>query len=210
MAATRRTRAPSSMRSGHTNGYYFFPFSCRGPFCFVQVSLQLSRGMDVILYTSRGVPLQGDGAGGLVFGERVGGALVACVAGLTGRPRFLVSKGGITSSDVATQALGMKRAEVSECLLYGGGWRTSGSRNRVCCGGDCTSSSVRAVRCRRWSRVPLWLGRRGSTVAVAPRHDMAFDRNHVGTCSHATSLCVILPCLGRMQNRPATLALPIS
>lgn len=79
----------------------------------VQISLQLSRGMDVVLYTSRGVPLQGDGAGGLVFGERVGAALVACVAGLTGRPRFLVSKGGITSSDVATQALGMKRAEVS-------------------------------------------------------------------------------------------------
>ena len=78
-----------------------------------QVSLQLSRGTDVILYTSRGVPVQGDGAGGLVFGERVGAALVACVAGLTGRPRFLISKGGITSSDVATQALGMKRAQVS-------------------------------------------------------------------------------------------------
>lgn len=74
--------------------------------------------MDVILYTSRGVPVQGDGAGGLVFGERVGAALVACVAGLTGRPRFLVSKGGITSSDVATQALGMKRAQVSRGLLY--------------------------------------------------------------------------------------------
>lgn len=71
----------------------------------------------MILYTSRGVPMQGDGAGGLVFGERVGAALVACVAGLTRRPRFLVSKGGITSSDVATQALGMKRAEVS----FGGG-----------------------------------------------------------------------------------------
>lgn len=66
----------------------------------------------MILYTSRGVPLQGDGAGGLVFGERVGAALVTCVAGVEERPRFLVSKGGITSSDVATRALGMKRAEV--------------------------------------------------------------------------------------------------
>lgn len=66
----------------------------------------------MIMYTSRGVPLQGDGAGGLVFGERVGAALVACVAGVEERPRFLVSKGGITSSDVATKALGMKKAEV--------------------------------------------------------------------------------------------------
>ena len=47
-----------------------------------------------------------------MFGERVGAALVACVAGITERPRFLLSKGGITSSDVATQALGMTRAEV--------------------------------------------------------------------------------------------------
>lgn len=71
----------------------------------------------MVLYTSRGVPLQGDGAGGLVFGERVGAALVACVSGLTERPRFLLSKGGITSSDVATQALAMKRAEASVALL---------------------------------------------------------------------------------------------
>ncbi|CAM9600896.1 unnamed protein product, partial [Ectocarpus sp. 12 AP-2014] len=84
-----------------------------------EVSLLLSRGTDVILYTSRGVPLQGDGAGGLVFGERVGAALVACVSGLTERPRFLLSKGGITSSDVATQALAMKRAEVMGQILPG-------------------------------------------------------------------------------------------
>lgn len=83
------------------------------PYAYIlQASLQLSKGRDVILYTSRGVPLQGDGAGGLVFGERVGAALVSCVAGLTRRPRFLLSKGGITSSDVATQGLGMTRAEV--------------------------------------------------------------------------------------------------
>lgn len=83
----------------------------------------------MILYTSRGVPVQGDGAGGLVFGERVGAALVACVAGLAGRPRFLVSKGGITSSDVATQALGMKRAQVSvDGGRSGLAWRVAGSR----------------------------------------------------------------------------------
>eukprot|EP00903_Cladosiphon_okamuranus_P010731 g10143.t1 len=84
-----------------------------------EVSRLLSRGLDVILYTSRGVPVQGDGAGGLVYGERVGAALVKCVAGLTGRPRFLVSKGGITSSDIATEALGMKRADVMGQILPG-------------------------------------------------------------------------------------------
>lgn len=97
-----------------------------------QVSLLLSRGMDVVLYTSRGVPLQGDGAGGLVFGERVGAALVACVAGLTGRPRFLISKGGITSSDVATQGLGMQRAQVSNGE-GAHGFRESVDVNRLFC-----------------------------------------------------------------------------
>lgn len=76
------------------------------------MSLQLSKGCDVVLYTSRGVPLQTDGAKGLLFGERVGAALVRCVAGITERPRFMLSKGGITSSDIATKGLGMTRAEV--------------------------------------------------------------------------------------------------
>lgn len=66
----------------------------------------------MILYTSRGAPLQADGASGLIFGERVGAAVVACMAGLDERPRFLLSKGGITSSEVATGALNMTRAEV--------------------------------------------------------------------------------------------------
>lgn len=78
----------------------------------VQVSSLVEEGRDVVLYTSRGIPVQGDGAGGLVFGERVGTALVACVAGISERPRFLVSNGGITSGDVATKALGMTRAQV--------------------------------------------------------------------------------------------------
>lgn len=103
-------------------------------FSSTQVSLQLAAGRDVILYTSRGVPLQGDGAGGLVFGERVGAALVACVAGLTRRPRFLVSKGGITSSDVATRGLGMKRAEVSASAASGLSEKMEGMGS-TCCGG---------------------------------------------------------------------------
>ena len=77
----------------------------------MQVSSLVEEGRDVVLYTSRGIPVQG-GAGGLVFGERVGTALVACVAGISERPRFLVSNGGITSGDVATKALGMTRAQV--------------------------------------------------------------------------------------------------
>lgn len=114
-------------------------------FSFVRkVSLLLSRGTDVILYTSRGVPLQGDGAGGLVFGERVGAALVACVSGLTERPRFLLSKGGITSSDVATQALAMKRAEVSVVLGFCGA--VSGRRE----GGHCRQ--INRVALNLWCR----------------------------------------------------------
>lgn len=160
--------------------------------------------MDVVLYTSRGVPLQGDGAGGLVFGERVGAALVACVAGLTGRPRFLVSKGGITSSDVATQALGMKRAEVryGSRTGCGGGWRLAVGRvqNAAIVSGvvDVATVQYSMLCCVVLPAVTrsVMIGspcfHNSSSYAAA-----AFDRDFVGACSHQMSH--LLLCLGRMQ-----------
>lgn len=47
-----------------------------------------------------------------ISGNAVSDGLVAIVPGLRAQPRFLVSKGGITSSDVATKALGIRRAVV--------------------------------------------------------------------------------------------------
>ncbi|CAM9369804.1 unnamed protein product, partial [Discosporangium mesarthrocarpum] len=84
-----------------------------------QTDSHLSQGHDVVLHTSRGVLGDDDGAGGLVSGASVSRALTEVVGGLRTRPRFLVAKGGITSSDVATGSLGMRRAEVMGQILPG-------------------------------------------------------------------------------------------
>ena len=79
----------------------------------------LARGEDVVLYTSRAL-VTGDGsAASLAIGQRVSASLVAVVNGLTVRPRYLLAKGGITSSDLATAALGMRRAWVMGQVLPG-------------------------------------------------------------------------------------------
>ncbi len=80
---------------------------------------------DVVLYTSRGlVAGNADEAAGsldvhLDVNRRVSAGLVALVKGLDDAPRFIIAKGGITSSDVATKALGMRRALVLGQLLPG-------------------------------------------------------------------------------------------
>jgi uncharacterized protein YgbK (DUF1537 family) len=60
-----------------------------------------------------------DTTGSLQIGNSVSAALVEIVQRLAVRPRYLIAKGGITSSDVATRGLGVKRAMVAGQLLPG-------------------------------------------------------------------------------------------
>ncbi len=87
-------------------------------------------GRDVVLYTSRQLVTGHDATSSLAIGQQVSSALVAIVARLSVAPRYLVAKGGITSSDLATQALRVRRALVLGQLLPGVPvWRTEeGSR----------------------------------------------------------------------------------
>lgn len=81
----------------------------------------LSKGEDVIISTQRELltaaahqrltPLE--------IGQRVSSSLVAIVRGIETPPRYFISKGGITSSDLATRALSVKRAWVRGQLLPG-------------------------------------------------------------------------------------------
>ena len=48
----------------------------------------------------------------LEVAQQVSDALVSVLRELTVRPRYLVGKGGITSSDLATGALGVRKAQV--------------------------------------------------------------------------------------------------
>ena len=79
----------------------------------------LSSGDDVALYTSRRLITGVDAAQSLLIGQQVSAALVAIVRGISVRPRYLVAKGGITSSDVAVKGLGVKRAMVLGQILCG-------------------------------------------------------------------------------------------
>jgi uncharacterized protein YgbK (DUF1537 family) len=79
----------------------------------------LAAGHDVLLYTSRGLVTGADAAESLAIGRQVSSALVEIVRGLKSSPRYLVAKGGITSSDLATAALGVRRAEVAGQILPG-------------------------------------------------------------------------------------------
>ena len=74
-----------------------------------------SDGQDVLLHTTRTHRAPQD----LLVGQVVSAALVEVVRRLPQAPRYLVAKGGITASDIATQALGMRSSLVLGPILPG-------------------------------------------------------------------------------------------
>jgi len=79
----------------------------------------LAAGRSAVLYTSRKLVTGADPRESLALGARVSTALVEIVRSLAVRPTWFVAKGGITSSDLATGALGIRRAEVLGQALPG-------------------------------------------------------------------------------------------
>lgn len=79
----------------------------------------LEAGRDVVLFTSRQVAVAADGEGSLQLSASISAKLVEVVASLPLAPRFFISKGGITSSDLATKALQIRRATVLGQALPG-------------------------------------------------------------------------------------------
>lgn len=80
---------------------------------------QIGAGKTVVLSTSReriDAPSQAEN---LFLSQTISRALVSLVQSLMVRPRFLVAKGGITSSDLATDAIGVRRALVLGQILPG-------------------------------------------------------------------------------------------
>jgi uncharacterized protein YgbK (DUF1537 family) len=76
---------------------------------------------EVVVYTSREVVRGGAGRTGLEIGVSVSDALVEVMRRVDRRTplAFVVAKGGITSSDVGTRGLGVRRAEVAGQMLPG-------------------------------------------------------------------------------------------
>jgi uncharacterized protein YgbK (DUF1537 family) len=79
----------------------------------------LENGQDAVLFTSRELVAGTDAGSSLNIGRRVSDSLVTIVRGISCQPSYLVAKGGITSSDVATKGLGVQRAMVMGQALPG-------------------------------------------------------------------------------------------
>lgn len=84
-----------------------------------KANLSLEQGKDTLIYTSRDLVLGNDPDASLKIGQAVSSGLINIVKGLNHQPRYLVAKGGITSSDVATMGLNIKRALVMGQALPG-------------------------------------------------------------------------------------------
>lgn len=79
----------------------------------------LASGKDAVVFTSRELVQGGDAGASLQIGKWISEGLVELVRALSVRPRFLIAKGGITSSDLATEGLGVVRAQVRGQILPG-------------------------------------------------------------------------------------------
>ena len=84
-----------------------------------RVNTSLRAGQTTVLFTSRRLLTGNDPATNLQIGQCVSNALVSVVQGLTVQPRFFIAKGGITSSDVATKGLGVRKATILGQALPG-------------------------------------------------------------------------------------------
>ncbi len=85
----------------------------------VQADQALRGGEDVVIYTARQLITGADAESSLSVGQRVSEGLVGMVRAISVRPSYLVGKGGITSSDLATHALDVKQALILGQILPG-------------------------------------------------------------------------------------------
>jgi uncharacterized protein YgbK (DUF1537 family) len=83
------------------------------------VESHLGQNKDVLVYTSREFVKGTDSQASIHIGKLVSTALVEIVQNIRIRPTWMIGKGGITSSDVATRGLGIWRAEVMGQILPG-------------------------------------------------------------------------------------------
>ena len=74
---------------------------------------------EMVIYTGRDIVTGDTAESSLSIGQKVSAGLIAILDNITNRPRYILAKGGITSSDVATQGLKVKRAMVSGQILPG-------------------------------------------------------------------------------------------
>jgi uncharacterized protein YgbK (DUF1537 family) len=84
-----------------------------------QLEAAIKAGQIGTLYTSRKLIQSEKRSENLAIGAKVSQALIAALQEVTSSPRFIITKGGITSHDVAQKGLGAERARVLGQLFPG-------------------------------------------------------------------------------------------
>ncbi|WP_084011495.1 four-carbon acid sugar kinase family protein [Paenibacillus kribbensis] len=77
-----------------------------------EANQRLAAGSNVVVYSSRKLIAVDNKADNFKISQTVSGALVEIVQSLETVPKFIIAKGGITSSDVATKGLAIRKARV--------------------------------------------------------------------------------------------------
>lgn len=79
----------------------------------------IAAGRDTVIYTSRKLAVAADADGSLEVGKIVSNSLIRILHAIPTRPRYILAKGGITSHNVATLGLGIRRAVVLGQIMAG-------------------------------------------------------------------------------------------
>ena len=79
----------------------------------------LEHGRDMVIFTGRQLITGETAEGSLSIGQKVSRGLIAILDTITNRPRYILAKGGITSSDIATNGLDVKHALVCGQIIPG-------------------------------------------------------------------------------------------
>ena len=79
----------------------------------------LSQGADMLVYTDRKLISTGGSNTDLQIGQTISHGLVNVLSLIQTRPRYLLAKGGITASDLATKGLNVKKAMVLGQIIPG-------------------------------------------------------------------------------------------
>ncbi len=77
-----------------------------------KVEKEISNGNSVVVYTSRDVIKTEDINNNLSISTNISNSIVNVIKNISIKPKFIIAKGGITSSDVATKGLNIEKAEV--------------------------------------------------------------------------------------------------
>jgi uncharacterized protein YgbK (DUF1537 family) len=83
------------------------------------VDLALNAGKDMLIYTSRELATARDPQKSLSINQKISQGLIAIIGKISIKPRYILAKGGITSSDIATDGLGVKHAHVCGQVIAG-------------------------------------------------------------------------------------------